>query len=219
MVPWPKCSTLRPEQSDKLSNATHSLQLCPGTFYNPFSLSSTTPHPYFKPVWIESCHLRSTEANTRTSSSDALLTHVSWHVRLIFYLFSHRVIAQGGLGGFFGSVEGEELDRKVSLLKAEGVQLVEADTSQNNKGKSTTRDRDTKTAPLETEEVKKHGRKSADAEHTPLVFSSAVIDSSSILDGDSLQNAIQKAREEKKKGFHFSTTNSTDGLPSSEPKI
>jgi methylated-DNA-[protein]-cysteine S-methyltransferase len=36
----------------------------------------------------------------------------------------HRVVSSSGIGGFFGSTEGELIDRKIKLLLSEGVNIV-----------------------------------------------------------------------------------------------
>lgn len=43
-------------------------------------------------------------------------------------VLSHRVIAQTGLGGFHGAVDGYQLDRKIKLLRSEGVKLSDDNT-------------------------------------------------------------------------------------------
>lgn len=100
------------------------------------------------------------------------------------------------------------MDRKVSLLKAEGVHLVDSDTPESNKSKPNARHVEEKTSSTE-EDGQKRGTKTSATTKSPLNFSSAVIDASSILDGESLKEAITKAREAKKKGFHFATDNSS----------
>jgi len=99
-------------------------------------------------------------------------------------------------------VEGEDLERKASLLQSEGVHLIEPEsvvhkTNANVKSSQSSRDveggKKAESTPTSN---------SSKAQHR-LNFSSAVIDSTSILDGDSLQEAILKAREERQKGFTF----------------
>lgn len=43
--------------------------------------------------------------------------------------FSHRVIALSGLGGFFGCVDGEQMDKKFALLQKEGVKILSQKTT------------------------------------------------------------------------------------------
>lgn len=48
---------------------------------------------------------------------------LQFHSNPVLSVLSHRVIAQSGLGGFFGAIDGYQLERKMKLLRSEGVQL------------------------------------------------------------------------------------------------